>query len=85
MRPALEDWLGAGAIVSHLAADESAEATLARQAFAATGAGLKDLVRGSLSGRELIERGFSQDVEIALQLNSSRSVPLLTSEGYRAQ
>lgn len=82
LRPAVEDWLGAGAIIRYLAADESAEATLARLAFEATGAGLQDLVRGCWSGRELIDRGFPQDVEIALEVNSSGSAPRLTSDGY---
>jgi 2-phosphosulfolactate phosphatase len=41
-------------------------------------------VRDSLSGRELIERGFGTDVDIALETGSSRAVPILREGAYIA-
>jgi 2-phosphosulfolactate phosphatase len=34
------------------------------------------------SGRELIERGFQRDVELACALDVSRTVPLLDGDGF---
>jgi 2-phosphosulfolactate phosphatase len=84
LRPAIEDWLGAGAIIEALAGVEAPEATLARLAFSAVGHDLGDLIKGSISGRELIERGFEADVDIALEVNSSAAVPILVDGGYRS-
>lgn len=83
LRPAIEDWLGAGAIISALEGLESSEATLARASYAATGRGLGALVRESISGRELIDRGFGADVEVALEVQSSSVVPVLIDGEYR--
>jgi 2-phosphosulfolactate phosphatase len=84
LRPAIEDWLGAGAIIQALGGTENAEAKLARQAFEAADDGLGALIRDSLSGRELIERGFEVDVEIALELNAGDVTPRLMDGAYIA-
>jgi 2-phosphosulfolactate phosphatase len=84
LRPAIEDWLGAGAIIRGLSGDENAEASLARIAFEGAEEGLDALVRDSLSGRELIARGFGVDVDIALETGAIRSVPILRNGAYRA-
>lgn len=83
-RPAIEDWLGAGAVIAAAACDELAEATLARTAFQAAGADVSALIRGSMSGRELIDGGFAADVDIALERDTSPRAPLLSDAGYRA-
>ena len=85
LRPAIEDWLGAGALIERLRGAESSEATLARLAFRAAGDRLAALVRDSVSGRELIDRGFAIDVEIALEMNGSGSVPVLADGVYAAR
>lgn len=77
LRPAIEDWLGAGAIINALDGVESAEASLARRTFVAAETDLAAVVRESVSGRELIDRGFEADVEIALEENASRFAPSL--------
>ena len=42
------------------------------------------LIRESVSGRELIDGGFSDDVDIALEGEVSACVPLLSQGAYRA-
>lgn len=82
MRPALEDHLGAGAIVSGLIR-RGHEAVMSPEAIAA--ARLFDSVEGSLAvslrdcvgARELASMGFSSDVEAAEALNVSQVVPVL--------
>lgn len=84
LRPAIEDWLGAGAVIHHLAAPCSAEAELACGAFRAAGNGVARLVRSSVSGCELANRGFSGDVDLSVQQDVSRCVPLLAGNAFRA-
>lgn len=84
LRPAIEDWLGAGAIIRELAGSRSPEAELAAVVFEQTRAGLARLVRGSGSGRELIGRGFAGDVDLAVELNVSSVAPRLTAAGFFA-
>jgi 2-phosphosulfolactate phosphatase len=75
LRPALEDLWGAGAVLSELR-----DLALSPEARAA-GACYWDLDPKALqecsSARELIESGFEDDVLIALERNSSSTVPLL--------
>lgn len=84
LRPAIEDLLGAGAIIDHLGLDCSAEAEVARNAFRAAGNDLGRLIRDSVSGRELIDRGFPGDVEAALEVGVSGCVPVLVDGIYQA-
>jgi 2-phosphosulfolactate phosphatase len=82
LRLAVEDLLGAGAILDALALPGSAEAELAMQAFRAARPRLGELLRGCVSGEELIARGFPEDVELALQLNASNAAPMLVDGAY---
>lgn len=84
LRPAIEDLLGAGAIIHYLAVPCSSEAQVAREAFRSAADDLAPLIRTSVSGRELIDRGYSGDVEIALQLEASMCVPLLIEGAYHS-
>lgn len=84
LRPAIEDLLGAGAVLDALGLPLSAEAKVARDAYRAAGADLADLVGASVSGRELVERGFPQDVACAVAVGVSTTVPLLWDGEYRA-
>lgn len=83
LRPAIEDWLGGGAILDALGLPLSAEARVARDAYRAAGPDLAGLIRDSRSGRELIDGGFPGDVEIALELGVSRAAPMLRDGAYR--
>lgn len=78
LRPSIEDQLGAGAIASLLADGGrvlSPEARLAAVAFEAMADDLNSVLRGCISGRELIERGFADDVGLASAVDSTQVVP----------
>jgi 2-phosphosulfolactate phosphatase len=83
LRPALEDLLGAGAIIAHLSGSLSPEAALALAGFQQMEATIIDALQGCGSGKELIRRGFAEDVQLAGQLNVSAAVPRLIDEAYR--
>ena len=84
LRPAIEDDLGAGAIVAALGLDAacSPEARYAAHAFRALRDVLADAVRDSVSGRELAEAGYADDVVRALELDASATVPVLRPDGF---
>lgn len=84
LRPAIEDWLGAGAIIRALGGEPSSEATLASLAFTAAMPCLDLIVRESISGRELVDRGFEADVDLALEIESAMAVPVLRNREYSA-
>jgi 2-phosphosulfolactate phosphatase len=81
LRPAVEDMWGAGAYLAALAAlgigPISPEAQMAIAAFRDMSAHLRDRLRDCASGRELMDYGFGQDVDIAAEFDQSRSVPVL--------
>ncbi len=83
LRPALEDLLGAGAIIAHLKGVPSPEAQAAVAAFRSAQADLAAVLRRCGSGQELVGRGFAADVSLAAQLNVSDSAPLLQNGAYR--
>lgn len=82
LRPALEDWLGAGAVIDALGGDSSPEAHAAAQAFRSARTNLNRVIHGCSSGRELIERGFGADVALAAQVEVSSSVPVLRNGAF---
>ena len=85
LRPAFEDLIGAGAILKALhAASYAPEALAAIGAFDAARHALADNLAGCASGRELIERGFPEDVAIASEIDSSGHVPVLIDGVYRS-
>jgi len=83
LRPAIEDWLGAGAIISHLTGSTSPEADLARNAFVRQRATLAAVIESCASGRELIEQGWNTDVLLATELEVSTCAPLLVQHAYQ--
>lgn len=84
LRPAIEDFIGSGAIIAELQGDLSAEARVARNTFLSAGPDLSDMLHDASSSIELKEKGFPQDVEIALELNVSNCVPVLLNGAYSA-
>jgi len=88
LRPALEDLLGAGAILAALQGEDagrvlSAEAAAAGVCFEGT----RDVVAAvcaCASGRELTEGGFGEDVAIAAEVNACGVVPVLTDGAFSA-
>ena len=84
IRPAVEDLIGAGAIIDHLAAlNLSPEAESARGAFLQVRERLSETLRRSASGRELIEAGFEHDVLFSAELNISDVVPIMEERCFR--
>jgi 2-phosphosulfolactate phosphatase len=86
LRPAIEDYLGAGAIAAAVTgrAAPSPEATLAALSYRATAGRVPELLADSVSGRELAEAGVPRDVVIASEVDVSTVVPVLTDGVYRA-
>ncbi|MBB5911606.1 2-phosphosulfolactate phosphatase [Nocardia transvalensis] len=86
LRTAVEDWLGAAAVITALAergtGPLSPEASVAKSGYGAVD-DVRALVRDCASGRELTAMGFADDVTVATELESSRAVPVL-AEGYFA-
>jgi len=75
--PAIEDLLGAAAIIHALLGDRSPEALVAEAAFVGVGDRLGALLAESSSGRALAERGHADDVEWAAEASASSCVPVL--------
>jgi 2-phosphosulfolactate phosphatase len=85
LRPAIEDLVGAGAIISYLQGNRSPEAEIALAAFERTQSVLLRTLMECSSGKELINRGFREDVEIAAQLGVSDAVPVFNHLTYTNQ
>jgi len=77
LRPAIEDLVGAGAVIHALEGSRSPEAETAASAFAAFRENLPSVICASGSGKELIGRGFEEDVRLAAALDASDCVPML--------
>jgi 2-phosphosulfolactate phosphatase len=83
LRFAVEDLLGAGAILSHFPPEaRSPEAELAVVAFRQAVADLPRYLHNCGSGRELAALGFADDVTVATELNVSTVVPRLQQGVY---
>ena len=82
LRPAVEDLIGAGAIIHYLNGNLSPEAYSAAAAFRAAQPQLSEILPRCSSGKELIDRGFARDVGLAAEINVSECVPRLTGEAY---
>lgn len=82
LRPSIEDLLGAGAILSEISGERSPEAEVAVSTFQSFERHLVSTIRSCSSGRELIEKGFPEDVEYAVELNSSVTVPILSDKVF---
>lgn len=74
-RMALEDYLGAGAILKQLPLKKSPEARICQEAFSASSDNIEQLIMECESGRELADIGYIEDVRFASQLDLYHSVP----------
>jgi 2-phosphosulfolactate phosphatase len=87
-RFAIEDWLGAGAIARECGACDatlSSEAEVAARGYDATPADLHAVLAQSVTGRELIDGGYANDVALAAAAGADRGVPALGRDGFIAQ
>ena len=108
LRPAIEDWIGAGAVLARLPGTPSPEAALAIAAFESYRSRCIDLSRSthrnrdhsrfgeregaellsgsileqSISGKELIGRGFAEDVALAAEFDASTTAPVLRDGAF---
>ena len=85
LRPSFEDLVGAGAVVHYLGGNCSPEAGAAEAAFLAAENDLANLLLQCGSGKELVERGFKEDVYLAAELNVSHTAPIFLDGAYTAQ
>lgn len=83
LRPAYEDWLGAGAIISYLRGRLSPEARAAQAAFRDAQPDLADLLRACGSAKEHNERGLAENVALVGALDVSACAPLLVDGAYQ--
>jgi len=88
LRPALEDLLGAGAVIAALRECgagllPSPEAQAARVCYQGT-ADVPMAVTNCASGRELADGGFAADVAFAIEMNSCSVVPVIVDQAFTA-
>ena len=82
LRFALEDYLGAGAILSYLPYEKSPEARACEGAFVQVRDDLHAMLWECAGGRELREKGFDMDVQHAARLNMYETVPHLRDHHF---
>lgn len=83
LRPAIEDLIAAGAILSQFDQPSlSPEAKVAVSAFRHAEHDIQTTLEQCSSGRELTEKGFPEDVIISSELNVSHVVPVLHNGAY---
>jgi 2-phosphosulfolactate phosphatase len=84
LRPSVEDLLGAAMVLDGLTdvpGGLSIEAAITLAALAAVSDPVA-AIRGCVSGRELVGRGFGDDVEVAVEVGVSRTVPMLRNGAF---
>lgn len=84
LRLALEDYLGAGTILSFLDGEKSPESEVCMAAFIPLQERIRELIWDCGSGRELRARGFQDDVRHCAQINLYQTVPILKNDCFEA-
>jgi 2-phosphosulfolactate phosphatase len=82
LRPSLEDLIGAGSVLAELPGTVSAEAEMAIAVFMRFRQNLRDALCRCGSGRELVEKGFGLDVELAAEYAVSSVAPMLVQKRF---
>ena len=82
LRPGIEDLIGAGAVLASLPGRPSPEAEMAIAAFERFQHSLYDALVRSTSGKELVERGFAGDVEMAAEYAVSAVAPVMNEDRF---
>jgi 2-phosphosulfolactate phosphatase len=83
LRPALEDLLGAGAVLARLPESRSPDARAAVAAWSEASADIEATLLECPSGRELLARGREDDVRYAAQVDVSEVIPVLRDGAFR--
>lgn len=82
LRFALEDWIGAGAVVARLAARKSPDALAAEAAFTQARGRLVSSLMAAPTGQELVYRGYEADVHCAAEIDATRRAPILVDHVF---
>jgi 2-phosphosulfolactate phosphatase len=82
LRPCLEDLIGAGSVLAELPGTLSPEAEMAIATFARFRPNLGGALFRCGSGKELVDRGFGLDVELAAEYAVSHAAPMLVRERF---
>ncbi|HEY3734792.1 MAG TPA: 2-phosphosulfolactate phosphatase [Streptosporangiaceae bacterium] len=84
LRPALEDQLGAGAIIAALTPDKArtAEAAAAEALWNACRHRASEFLSTCVSGQELTQAGYASDVTLAVEHDVQDTVPLLIGSAF---
>lgn len=82
LRPGIEDYLGAGAIIEKIQGSKSVEARLCMSAYKSVKQNLLEFIWDCGSARELRERGFDEDVKHCASLDRFQTVPLLKRDRF---
>ncbi|HEX6418718.1 MAG TPA: 2-phosphosulfolactate phosphatase [Acidimicrobiales bacterium] len=82
LRPALEDHLGAGAVIAGLDGDRSPEAQAAAAVWRDVEGRVGEALRACSSGREQQQRGWADDLRYAEAVNTSSAVPVLRDGAF---
>ncbi len=82
LRPAVEDLIGAGALLAALPGRLSPEAEAAIAVFDRFRHNLHDALARCSSGKELFDRGFARDVELAAEYAVSAAAPLMREDRF---
>lgn len=72
LRPAWEDLIGAGAIINELDGLRSPEAAVAEMAYLSVIGEVEERMMATVSGRQLVEAGFADDIRLACDENADR-------------
>lgn len=84
LRPALEDFLGAGAVLAHLGGERSPEARAAVAAWRDAVDRMEEVLFACVSGKELVEKGWVDDVVYSAEHCVSEVVPVLRQGAFEA-
>ncbi len=84
LRPCVEDVACAGAVIEGLTGSLSPEAAIAAGAWESVRHHLHDVLLQCSSGRQLVESGYAQDVQLAAELDVSPTVPALRDGRFAA-
>jgi 2-phosphosulfolactate phosphatase len=82
LRPAVEDLIGAGAILHALGGRPAPEARAAVAAFLDAAPDLASVLASCTSGRELADRGLADDLALAAEHDVSQAVPRLCGGAF---
>ncbi len=82
LRPAYEDLLGAGAVISYLKGNRSPEAETAEVVFQHHKSEISARLKDCSSGKELIECGFEGDIEVIASVNCNAVAPFYFNGAY---